>query len=69
MPTDKSGVSLYNLSTWQSTFYIHGNLWYLTFAKKKSTTNSRNQILTFLMSKKKWSHFCFMLKICFPASF
>lgn len=35
MPTDKSGVSLYNLSTWQSTFYIHGNLWYLTFAKKK----------------------------------
>lgn len=53
MPTEKSGVSLYNLSTWQSTFYIHGNLWYLTFAKKKSTTNSRNQILTFLMSKKK----------------
>lgn len=21
------------------------------------------------MSKKKWSHFCFMLKICFPVSF
>lgn len=35
MPADKNGVSLYNLLTWQSAFYIHGNLWYLTFATKE----------------------------------